>query len=85
MRGVISSEDNFSLNMNDGMVASSSLNRVVNGYRIFRNRYETDNLNRRDAAINFCQEMKLVFLSVCGSITDPANNPVTDYSSIVNG
>lgn len=83
-RGLVASEDNFILNFNDGTVGFSSLDMQVYGYKVFRNSYENDNVNRRDAAGVYKQELEQIFISICGSITadDSAHTPITSYDQI---
>ena len=84
-RGTIASEDNFVLNFNESLSGSSSINRIVQGYRIFRNTYASDNLNRRDAALQFCLELDQQFHTVCANVTTVNKKPVTSYEQIVDG
>ena len=84
-RGTIASEDNFILNFNESLTGSSAINRIVKGYRIFRNVYENDNLNRKDAAIQFCLEMQQFFFTSVANVTRLNKNPITSYDMIVDG
>lgn len=84
-RGTIASEDNFSLNFNESLSGSSSINRIVQGYRIFRNVYASDNLNRRDAALQFCLELEQKFHTICANITTTNKQPIISYDQIVDG
>lgn len=83
-RGLVASEDNFILNFNDGTVGFSSLDMQVYGYKVFRNSYENDDVNHRDAAGVYKQELEQIFISICGSITadDSAHTPITSYDQI---
>lgn len=84
-RGTISSEDNFILNFNESLTGSSAINRIVKGYRIFRNVYENDNLNRKDAAIKFCLDMQQTFFTTVANVTRLNKDPISSYDSIVDG
>lgn len=84
-RGTIASEDNFILNFNESLSGSSTINRIVKGYRIFRNVYENDNLNRRDAAMKFCVDLESYFQIICSNITKLNKDPITSYDMIVDG
>lgn len=85
-RGLISSEDNFILNFNDGIVGFSNLDLKVYGYKIFRNSYENDDVNHRDAAMNFKLQLEQIFTQICGGITmdDSAHTPIANYEGIIN-
>ena len=85
-RGKVSSADNFILNFNDGIIGYSDLTQQVYGYRLFRNVYENANVNDRDAAMNFIQQMDNIFVVVCGTITleNKDKSPISRYSDIVD-
>lgn len=86
-RGQVSSEDNFILNFNDSLVGFSALDQAVYGYRIFRNSYLNDDINYRDAALEFLNELDQIYDSICGSITlnNSQHTPIGTYDDIING
>lgn len=86
-RGIVSSSDNFVLNLNDGLVGFSSLDQKVYGYRIYRNSYKNDDVNVRDASITFMNDMDAAFAEATGNIVqdDDAHSTLGSYDEIVDG